>query len=200
MVLVSQARADEVHVRDVVNRIGLGVVAGDGWNARYIGNRLASRALSAGLYGDIVIGVDNFGIVMSAGLAFDGGTAAAPELPSDPMWLVELGIGLEVAPYAIVAREQLELRLHLGMQAVVVQRNGCDRCTMGGEPDLGIVGSGYAGALAWFGPGRSRGLGIDVVLMRGHLGDVDSGKNSVQLSPPAWLVRATWLPFRGRRK
>lgn len=196
------AAADELGFRDVVNRIGVSVVAGDGWNANYPGHS-ESTAVSGGVLADIVAGVDNFGVVLAAGLLVDGGTTPdATMMPIDRLWLVDLGLGIESAPYALVKREDFELRLHVGLRGSLIKRTTCDpgRCEMFTEPDLGAVGVGSAGVLAWFGDGRNQGFGFDLVFMRGKIGNLRSGDDNAELVPPTLLVRLSWLPYRGRRR
>jgi hypothetical protein len=194
------ARADELAFGDVVNRLGVSVLAGDGWSARYTGDRIASRSLSGGVMADIALGNDNLSMVSSLGLLYDAGTTPDAMMePQDALWMLDFGLGIEAAPYAFVNRDDLEVRLHLGVRASVVRRNGCDRCDELEEPGSGVLGVGSVGIVAWWCRNRDRGVGIDAVFMGGKLGSLSSGVSTADLSPPTWLVRITWSPYRGHR-
>jgi hypothetical protein len=194
------ASADELKFGDVVNRLGVSMLAGDGWSARYTGDRVESQSLSGGVMADIALGNDNLSVVTSIGLLYDRGTTPDAMMePQDALWLLDFGLGIEAAPYAFVKRDDLEVRIHLGARASVVRRNGCDRCDEFEEPGSGVLGVGSVGVVAWWCRKRDRGVGVDAVFMGGKLGSLVRGGTTADLSPPTWLVRITWSPYRGHR-
>jgi hypothetical protein len=205
MITASSARADDVAVGEIVNRIGVHAQVGDGWNARYSGGSRASRALSGGLGVDLVAGVDNFGIAIGAGVLYDKGTSPEPGVqPVDKLWMIDLGAGLEAAPYAPIRRPHFELRLHLGGRAAMLVRRGCDdgRCGPKLEPDLGFALEFTTGVIMWWGARRENGMAIDAVFMRGKMGDLmpraTDALTNAELRPPLFMMRATWMLFRGK--
>jgi hypothetical protein len=196
------ARGDDA-VRQVFDRVYLSGFAGDGWTAIYFNDRVRSTAASAGVAATTVIGVDNFGLELGVGLSYDRGTTPDPMMePRDALWMVDLGFGIAASPYALVEQPRFELRLDAGVRGGLLLRQGCaaERCDQYGEPTVGVLPIARAGLVAWFGDGRGHGVGLDVVFMRGKLGDLHtSSPTDAELHPPAWLVRLSWLPYRRPR-
>jgi hypothetical protein len=192
-----------VELGEIVNRIGVHAQLGDGWNARYTGGGRARRAVSGGVGADLVAGVDNFGVVLGAGILYDQGTSPDATMPDDKLWWVDLGGGIEAAPYAPIKTPTFELRLHLGARGSMLVRRGCDagRCGPKLEPDSGFALVFTTGVIAWWGKHRSNGLAVDAVFMRGQLGDLMPHESdpvtAAELRPPVFMLRATYMLFRG---
>jgi hypothetical protein len=196
------AHADDVAVEDIIARIGLSAQIGDGWNVEYDNHTASSRAVSGGVGADLVVGNPNIGLLTSVGLLYDGGTTPDAATPRDPLWLLDLGLGLEASPYALIKRQRFELRLHLAARGAAIIRPTCDdgRCMTTGEPSFGMMLAGHAGVIAWWGDKRARGLGVDLVVMRGQLGNFTNyqAPSSAVFDPPVFFVRATYEVYRGK--
>ncbi|MEO8701838.1 MAG: hypothetical protein ABI867_17470 [Kofleriaceae bacterium] len=204
--LSARSRADDRDVAfgDVVNRIGVYAQLGDGWESRYDGGTSASQSISGGVGADLVAGNDNFGLALGAGLLYDRGSAP-PNMVDDALWMAELSVGFEAAPYAPIRRKHFELRLHLGGRAGMLLRTSCNtgRCSAETEPDLGFALVLTTGVIAWWGEHRSHGLGLDAVFMRGGLGDITPHATdpvtTAEFTPPAFMLRLTYMLFRGKQ-
>lgn len=200
--IATPAAADDL-LGSAVNRAYVSAYAGDGWTTRYTYGRYRTTWASAGAAVGGVLGVNNFGLDLSLGLVYDPGTTPDSNLmPVDPLWLVDAGIGIASAP-VMYRSPSVELRLDLRIRGALIFRQGCDEVRCGhpnGEPTFGLIPVFSAGMLGWFGEGACHGWGIDLVFARGQVGDIaKSSPDEAELLPPTWLVRFSWLPYRGRR-
>ena len=200
--IATPAFADDL-LGNVVNRAYVSAYAGDGWTTRYTYDRYRSTWASTGAAVGTVLGVDNFGLDLSLGAVYDPGTTPNSDvMPRDPLWLVDIGFGLASSP-VMYRTPSVELRLDLRIRGGLILRQGCDdiRCGHeGGEPTVGLIPLFSAGMLGWFGEDACYGWGIDVVFARGQIGDVHKARpTEAELLPPTWLVRVSWLPYRGKR-
>ena len=196
------AADNEEIVRKVVSRAYVGALAGDGWTTRYTYDRYRSAVASGGIAVGAILGIDNFGFELSLATSYDPGTTVDETMMArDPLWLVDIGFGLAGGP-TLYRGKSFELQANVGLRFAAILRQGCDDARCGvtaGEPTWGLLPVFSIGALGWLGERGCQGVGLDFVFLRGQVGDVHRAHpTSAELLPPAWLVRVTWLPFRGR--
>ncbi len=183
------------------SRMYVALDGGRGYKASYDDDRVERGASQLGVQVEAIFGRDELGVGVEVGLRRDAGTSPMAGLPVDPMFLLDIGVGLASSPFAIL-RGPIELRPDIGAYYVSANRLGCDRCSVNVttpiavEPRSGHTFRLRAGIDAYWGATKSNGIALDVLYQLGTLGDIATSADeptSVELSPPRWLLRLSYV-------
>jgi hypothetical protein len=186
--------------------VRLGGTAGAGYDAAYASGVHARGHGHAGAELDFGFGRETFGLAVLLGLERDSGTAS-DVLAAEPLWMVELGVGLVTSPFALIERPTLELRPRLGLYGINVIRAACGtRCEYDipagkpGEATNAFGGRLVVGLEAYLGAGRRQGVALDAIVNLYKVGDFTDPTvpTSVELTPPQVMVRLSWIWYRDR--
>lgn len=186
-----------------VSRVFLGLTGSQGMSASYANGRSERGESQVGSQLEVAFGRAEVGLALVFGVARDAGTAPDPATTVAPMWLVDLGVGIVVSPFAI-KRGRREVRPELGIYGNNLIRTNCDRCDTdaglgqqkAAEPDQGFMWRLRAGLdfYLW----NTQGISLDVLVSFGKMGDAVDPLSSVELRPPRVMFRLAWMPVRDR--
>jgi hypothetical protein len=185
----------------------LGVISSDGYRATYADGTRARGPRDYGAELELGFGREQFGLAVVIGLDHDAGTATAT-LPAEPLWLLELGVGLQTSPFAALRTRTLELRPSLGAYGFNVIRVACGRCDVDplasqpGEANNAFGTRLRAGVELYLGASRAQGIAIDALFSFHKIGDFTdpTEPTSVELTPARFMLRVSWIPFRDQTR